>query len=194
MAGVAGSGAPAVEPHTTLALTASAPATGGTADQERGIPAFRSVRTYQGVALPVRLRVPSVGIDTTLDRLGLAADGSIAAPSRWHVAGWYERGPRPGQAGPSVIVGHVDSRSGPAVFFRLADLRAGAAVYVDRADGSSVRFRVTGHLQVPKNRFPAHLVYSPTLAASLRLMTCAGTFDASTGHYRDNIVVSAIPG
>ena len=47
--------------------------------------AFRSVRTYQEVAVPVRLRIPSLGIDTRLQRLGLAADGTIAAPTRWEV-------------------------------------------------------------------------------------------------------------
>ena len=162
--------------------------------QPGDLPQFRSVRTYRAVALPVRLRIPSVGIDTSLQRLGLAADGTIAAPTRWEVAGWYEGGPRPGQEGPAVIVGHVDSRAGPAVFYRLTELRSGDAVYVDRADGSTVRFRVTGHRQVPKNRFPADLVYSPTLQASLQLMTCGGQFDASTGHYRDNIIVSGVPG
>jgi sortase (surface protein transpeptidase) len=192
-AGIAGSSAPAAKDATAAARAASVTAAHATAARGQGVPAFRSVRTYQGVAVPVRLRIPSVGIDTALGRVGLAADGTIAVPSRWQVAGWYEKGPRPGQEGPAVIVGHVDSRSGPAVFFRLAELRPGDTAYVDRADGSSVRFRVTGHRQVSKSRFPADLVYSPTLQASLRLLTCGGSFDASTGHYRDNIIVWAVP-
>jgi len=155
---------------------------------------FRSVRTYTGVALPVRLRIPSQRINTPLQRLGQAADGTIAAPTEWQVAGWYDEGPRPGQKGPAVIVGHIDSRSGPAVFFRLPDLKRGDAVYVDREDGSTVRFRVTGRRQVAKARFPAKAVYSPTLRSSLLLMTCGGSFDQSAGHYRDNIIITAVPG
>ncbi len=155
---------------------------------------FRSVRTYVGVAVPIRLRIPSQQIDTSLDPLGLAADGTIAAPREWQVAGWYSRGPRPGQKGPAVIVGHIDSRSGPAVFFRLPQLAPGDAVFVDRQDGSTARFRVTGRRQVAKNRFPAKAVYSPNLQASLLLITCGGTFDRSVGHYRDNILVTAVPG
>jgi hypothetical protein len=27
----------------------------------------------------------------------------------------------------------------------------------------------------------------------LRLVTCGGDFDASTGHYTDNIIVTAVP-
>jgi sortase (surface protein transpeptidase) len=157
-------------------------------------PAFHSVRSYSSVPAPVRLRIPSKGIDSALQRLGLAADGTIAAPTKWQVAGWYDKGPRPGQAGPAVIVGHIDSRSGPAVFFRLPQLRPGDVIYVDRTDGSTARFKVTTHRQFPKNQFPADLVYSPTLKPSLLLITCGGTFDHTTGHYRDNIVVSAVPG
>jgi hypothetical protein len=156
--------------------------------------AFRSVRTYTGVAVPVRLRIPAQRIDSRLQRLGLAADGTIAAPTRWPVAGWYERGPRPGQQGPAVIVGHIDSRSGPAVFFRLPLLKRGDLVFVDRKDGSTARFRVTGRRQVAKVRFPAAAVYAPTLQPSLQLITCGGSFDRSLGHYRDNIIVTAVPG
>jgi hypothetical protein len=176
---------------------ASAPAPVSAPEHGRApasVPPFRSIRSYQEVALPVRLRVPTQGIDTELERLGLAPDGSIAAPSRWQVAGWYAGGPRPGQQGPAVIVGHVDSSSGPAVFFRLAEVRPGDAVYVDRQDGSSARFRVIGRQEVPKDRFPADRVYSPTLQASLLLMTCGGIFDVATGHYRDNVIISTVPG
>jgi LPXTG-site transpeptidase (sortase) family protein len=155
---------------------------------------FRSVRTYTGVAVPVRLRIPSQRINTSLQRLGQEADGTIAAPTEWQVAGWYDEGPRPGQKGPAVIVGHIDSHSGPAVFFRLPELKRGDAVYVDREDGTTVRFRVTGRRQVAKARFPAKAVYSPTLRASLLLITCGGSFDKSVGHYRDNIIVTAVPG
>jgi hypothetical protein len=198
LAVVAASAGLAAGPRTTVTLASSAARPGaagpGRASPASPEPAFRSVRTYPRVAVPVRLRIPSLGIDTRLQRLGLAADGTIAAPTRWEVAGWYARGPRPGQPGPAVIVGHVDSRSGPAVFFRLAQASPGAAVLVDRADGSSVRFRVSGRQQVAKSAFPADLVYSPQLATVLRLVTCGGAFDPGTGHYRDNIIVTAVPG
>jgi hypothetical protein len=161
-------------------------------DLRSPVPTFRSARTYPAVAEPVRLRIPSIGVKTDLQHLGLAADGTIAAPTQWQTAGWYDKGPRPGQPGPAVIVGHVDSRSGPAVFYRLTDLRPGARVLVDRADGTTARFTVTGHQQVAKSQFPVDLVYSPTLETVLRLVTCGGTFDAGTGHYRDNIIVTAV--
>jgi len=112
-------------------------------------------------------------------------------PSRWGVAGWYELGPRPGDPGSAVILGHVDSKRGPAVFYRLRELRAGDEIGVTRADGSSVRFIVDRTAQYDKLRFPTDEVYYPTLAPGLRLVTCGGQFDFTTGHYRSNIIVFA---
>lgn len=154
---------------------------------------FRSVREYAGVAEPVRLRIPAAGVDSGLERVGLTAADWIAAPRQWQVAGWYEGSPRPGQKGTAVIVGHVDSRKGPAVFHALPELRIGSAVHVDRRDGSTVSFRVTSRRQVPKDSFPAEEVYAPTLQPALLLMTCGGVFDPARGHYRDNVLLTAVP-
>jgi len=65
-------------------------------------------------------------------------------------------------------------------------------VHVERSDGSKADFRVTGLVRVAKNSFPTELVYAPTLEASLRLVTCGGTIDPKTGHYRDNVIILAI--
>ncbi len=155
---------------------------------------FKSPRTYHDVAEPVRIRIPSEDVDSKLGRVGLAADGTIDAPKLWQQAAWYDKGPRPGQEGPAVIVGHVDSKSGPAVFYRIGDLHAGAKILVDLADGTTETFKVRSRSEFPKAGFPAGQVYSPTLKPSLLLITCGGTFDSSTGHYRDNVVVTAVPG
>ena len=152
---------------------------------------FQSARTYPKVAEPVRLRIPALRVNSPLQRLDLQADGSVAVPKSPDVAGWYERGPRPGQAGPAVLLGHVDSRSGPGVFFDVARLPSGAVVEVDRADGSTVTFRVTKVSRVSKNRFPTDLVYAPTLEPTLRLVTCGGSFDATRRSYRDNVIAFA---
>jgi Sortase domain len=154
---------------------------------------FQSVRTYNAIAEPVRLRIPAVQVDTGLQRLGRNPDGTIAVPDSPHTAGWYAEGPRPGQLGPAVVVGHVDSTDGPGVFFRLDDLAPGSVVYVDRADGTTTGFVVTRKIRTPKTQFPTDLVYSPTLEPSLYLVTCGGSFDRGTERYRDNVVVSAVP-
>jgi hypothetical protein len=155
---------------------------------------FRSVREYESVALPVRVRIPAARVNSSLQQLGKAPDGTIQVPTNFEQAGWYAEGPRPGQPGPAVLLGHVDSKSGPAVFYHLRRLKPGTPVYVDREDGSTVSFRVTALAQMPKTMFPTDLVYGPTLQPSLRLVTCGGIFDRATSNYLDNVIVYAEPG
>jgi sortase (surface protein transpeptidase) len=154
---------------------------------------FHSVRSYADVAEPVRLRIPALQIDAPLTHLGVAPDRTIEVPADFAVPGWFDQGPRPGQPGPAVILGHVDSKAGPAVFYRLNRLPVGAEVFVDRADGSTVDFRVRGTQHVHKTAFPTDLVYAPTLEPSLRLVTCGGPFDHTKSSYSDNVIVYADP-
>jgi sortase (surface protein transpeptidase) len=139
----------------------------------------------------VRLEIPAIGVSAPLVRLGLNPDGTMQVPGDFRVAGWFTGAPQPGQLGPAVIAGHVDSRTGPAVFYRLRDLRPGDEVRVVRADHRVVRFRVDSLASYPKQALPDDAVYGATTTPALRLITCAGTFDRSRHSYRDNLVVSA---
>jgi sortase (surface protein transpeptidase) len=139
----------------------------------------------------VRLTIPAIGVVTPLLRLGLEADRSMEVPGDFGLAGWFAEGPAPGQPGPAVIAGHVDSKTGPAVFYRLRELRPGDQLRIQRADGTRLRFVVDTTRSFPKDRFPTDAVFGPTPAAELRLVTCAGSFDRARGSYRDNLVVFA---
>jgi sortase (surface protein transpeptidase) len=153
---------------------------------------FHSTRGYRATPVPVRIEIPRIKVASPLDRLGRAADRTVEVPVRWERAGWYDEGTRPGDPGSAVILGHVDSREdGPAVFFRLRELRRGDEIVVTRADGSRARFAVDRTEQFPKSRFPTDAVYYPTLTPALRLVTCGGSFDATAGHYRSNVIVFA---
>ena len=140
---------------------------------------------------PVRVRIAAIGINAPLIPLGLDANRALEVPERFDVAGWWSGGYRPGEPGPAVIAGHVDSKTGPAIFYRLRDLKRGDEVMVDRRDGSVARFLVTRVGHYAKTAFPTKEVYGPTSRPALRLITCSGDFDRSTGHYVDNTVVFA---
>jgi Sortase domain len=155
----------------------------------RVLGAARSGRGSLRARRPVRLVIPAIGVRTRLVRLGLTPQGTLAVPVNTAEAGWYTGGPRPGQRGPAVIAGHVDSHAGPAVFYRLRLLRPGDLVYVRRAGGSRVVFRVYAKREFAKSRFPTSLVYGGTPDAELRLITCGGSFDYATGSYLSNVVV-----
>jgi sortase (surface protein transpeptidase) len=153
--------------------------------------AFVSSSSYPTVALPVRLRIPALHVNSRVVALGLEPDGSVEVPASTTVAGWYDRGPRPGQPGPAVLLGHVDSSRGPGIFFDLYRIKPSTRVEVERADGSTATFRVIEVSRVAKTRFPTDLVYAPTLDPTLRLITCGGSFDHASGSYRDNVIAFA---
>lgn len=142
---------------------------------------------------PVRVEIPSIGVSSRLVRLGLNADGTMEVPRDYGLAGWFTGGAKPGQDGPAVVSGHVDSRTGPAVFYRLRELRPGDAVRVRRADGVWLAFEVTGTARYAKAAFPTDAVFGPVTGPVLRLITCGGDFDRASGHYLDNVVVTARP-
>ena len=146
----------------------------------------------QAVAKPVWVSIPTIGIKKTkLIRLGLTSQGTLQVPKTTTVAGWFTGGPRPGAVGSAVIAGHVDSKTGPGIFFWLRALKPGDKVYVGRADGTMAVFTVTREHMYAKDRFPTKAVYGAVPDAELRLITCGGIFDRSTGSYLSNVVVFA---
>jgi hypothetical protein len=140
---------------------------------------------------PVYLVIPAIGVRTRLVRLGSTSQGAMAVPVSTDVAGWYTASPRPGAIGSSVIAGHVDSQSGPGVFYRLRRLRPGDRAFVLRANGTLAVFKITEVRLYRKAAFPAGAVYGPVPYAALRLITCGGSFDPSTGSYLSNVVAFA---
>lgn len=146
---------------------------------------------------PVRLDIDAIGVHADVLRLGLAPDRTVEVPPLGSPdVGWYSYSPPPGDQGPAVLLGHVDSAAtGPSVFHDLPRLRRGDEVAVRRADGTSVRFRVDDMARYPKAQFPTAAVYGDIDHAGLRLITCGGTFDRARHSYTDNVIVyaSAVP-
>jgi hypothetical protein len=171
---------------TTAAIPAPPAKSGGgalnLADSPTGTP--------PAVGIPTQIDIPAIDVHARIVPLGLNRDGTIQVPTRYDVTGWYQGGPRPGDPGPAVVLGHLDSLVGPAVFLRLGRLVPGQTITVSSATDSH-RFRVDSVATFAKDRFPTSLVYGPVPAPALRLVTCGGTFDDARHSYRANVVVFA---
>ena len=157
-------------------------------------PARKTVGPSLRGSVPVSVGIPAIGVNSKLLHLGVNSDGSMQVPSLETSAGeaaWYKYSATPGHIGASVIEGHVDSYRGPAVFYRLGALRPGDTVEVTLADRITAIFRVTGVRQYAKSHFPAKAIYGRTDYAALRLITCGGAFDYTTGHYLSSVIVFA---
>ena len=142
---------------------------------------------------PVKILIKRIKLQAWVDQIGLASDGTLEVQpfSRANHAAWYRLGPAPGELGPAVITGHVDTKSSVAVFFYLSRLRPGDEVVITRADGHAATFAVDWLGQFPKSQFPTQLVYGATDYPALRLITCGGVFNRAAGSYDDNVVVFA---
>ncbi|WP_346110088.1 class F sortase [Nonomuraea maheshkhaliensis] len=140
--------------------------------------------------VPKSIDIPSIEVEAQLMKLGLQKNGEVELPpyEKPKVAGWYTGSAVPGEKGPSVIIGHVDTKTAPAVFYKLRQLRKGQTVKVERSDGKVVSYKVDSIEQVHKDSFPSDRVY---LEDGLKLVTCGGKFDYATGEYLDNIIVYA---
>ena len=161
---------------------------------DRGVgPQIPVAAVVPEVAPPVSLRIPTLDIDTRLSGLRKNRDGSLQVPEDAKRAGWYSQGPAPGDDGPAVIVGHVDSFRGPGVFARVSTLVPGDAVDVRRADGSVAAFVVQRVETFAKRDFPTEAVYKCDGTTSLRLITCGGEFDSAAKSYLSNVIVFAVP-
>jgi sortase (surface protein transpeptidase) len=185
--------APAAASASSAAVPAAPTSTGTPAPSSGSQPSPGAVAPLPA-ARPTHLAVPAIGVSSDLLQLGQNPDGTVEVPplARDSKAGWYRYSPTPGELGPAVLLGHVDSAEyGAGVFFELGALRPGDTISVTRADATVATFRVTRVTSYPKDDFPTLAVYGNTDDAELRLITCGGAFDRSARSYVDNIVVYA---
>jgi LPXTG-site transpeptidase (sortase) family protein len=202
--GIAGQDADPQAPSAATTAEPSAPAVGDPAAPEatgptgaRGSTASQEAPAVAAppAALPAAVSIPAIGVRSELITLGLNPDGTLAVPAPgpdYDKAAWFDGSPRPGDIGPAVIEGHVDSAAnGPSVFYRLGALVVGDRIEVTRDDDTVVTFVVDEVRVVPKDDFPTFDVYGNTEGPELRLITCGGPFDSAAGSYVDNVVVFA---
>lgn len=150
--------------------------------------AQRRASSYRGVP---RVEIPAIGVSAPIVTLGLNPDRTLEVPKDYSAAGLWSGGASPGERGPAVLAGHVDSKTGPAVFHRLHELEAGDVVRFVPRTGSAVSFLAERVEERPKDRFPTAEVYGKSAGATLRLVTCSGPFDRAGDRYRDNLIVFA---
>lgn len=141
--------------------------------------------------LPVRLKIPAIGVDTDIEYLGNTPAGNMAAPVSPMAAGWYKFGAIPGETGSSVIAGHVVGPKGePGIFKRLSELSEGNTLQVVDAKGQTASFTVREIRTYDESQQHAE-VFTSTSGTHLNLVTCAGDWDAGKREYLQRLVVFA---
>lgn len=178
---VVGASGPTAQPSSQLTL-----------DLELGVPPSDDPPAPVGAlptAGPTKVQIPVLGVTSPIMELDLKSDGAMEVPPGAYPVGWFTGGSRPGDLGPAIFAGHVDWAGERGAFYGLHELRAGDEVVVDRADGTQAVFVVRRVERYAKDDFPTDEVYGDLDHPGLRLITCGGVYNPSTGDYADNVVV-----
>lgn len=183
-----------------VAAASPPPATVTPSTAAPGTPAPRYTRRLGTAAapppragLPVRLKIPSIGVDAAVEQVGKTPDGAMDVPKDFFDTAWYQLGPRPGETGNAVIDGHVDSTTGKAIFWDLRTLAHGDLIAVVGDDGVERHFVVSDTATYATQDVPLTRVFGPTTGVHLNLITCDSntTFNQTTHSYDGNLVVYA---
>jgi LPXTG-site transpeptidase (sortase) family protein len=180
-------------PGDAPAVTSTTVTTGSTTTAPPPTSAPGTRFAAQAPPTPTSLVIPAIDVDVAIVPVGIRADGGMEIPSTTE-AGWFEPGVHPGAPfGSAVIAAHIDFGGKPGAFFRLREIQVGEQVVVRLADGTDRTYQVTERNQVAKQDLPTEEVFRRNGPPVLTLVTCGGAFDRSARHYRDNIVVRAVP-
>lgn len=150
---------------------------------------------------PVRLQVPSLGIDATIQPVGEDSYGAMEAPGAGHPASdpiwgqafWWKFGAQPGEPGNAVLAGHVDRNDGSrAVFWNLHSIQPGDKIIITEQGGQKYTFQVVS-IEAVDNPTGGptdpviQRIFGPATTANLNLITCGGDWIGT--EYNQRLVV-----
>lgn len=140
---------------------------------------------------PVRVRIPAIGVDAAVQKVGLTASGTMGIPTNYTDIAWYKDGPLPGAPGSAVIDGHLDGINTPrAVFYDLEKLKPGDLVEVEDANGKTRMFRVVESKYYDyKASSTQEIFWGDASKARLNLITCTGDWIKANRTYDERVVV-----
>lgn len=141
---------------------------------------------------PKKLKIPSIAVDTYIQKMGIDTQSRIAVPTNIHLSGWYQGSVLPGQDGIAVIVGHVTGKYEDGIFKNISSLKKGDEITLEMGSGASIRYQVLNVIKVPEKNATNYLFSAEKgVAKQLNLITCGGEFDKVLNQYEDRIIVSS---
>ena len=142
------------------------------------------------------ISIPSIKVNAKIKEVGLTSKGAIGAPEKPEDTAWYNKSPKPGEIGNSIIDGHFGWKDGiPAVFDNLNKIKIGDKIYIENKNTdkdenkSIITFVVTEIKTYEDDSDSKDLFTIKDDKAHLVLVTCAGTWDKTGKSYSKRLVV-----
>lgn len=162
------------------------------------IPSFKSDATSDFVApsilpeLPIRIKIPKIGIDSIVEHVGLTEGGAVGSPVGPNNTAWFIESPIPGSIGSSIIDGHSGWKNNkPAIFDNLGKLKKGDEIYIESRGGIITTFVVRELKIYDKNDIALDVFNSSDNKSHLNLITCTGIWNTIENGHDSRIVVFA---
>lgn len=153
---------------------------------------YSAIRDPGGIpsGLPVRLKIPIIGVDSVIEDALITKDGRMDVPVGSVDVAWFALGPQPGALGSAVIGGHFGIRNGVKfVFYDLDKLKEGNKVFIEDDMGKVLEFVVRAVELFDRNGDATTVFSSDDGIAHLNLITCEGVWNQVNGGYPKRRVV-----
>ncbi len=151
-----------------------------------------ALKTGESIGLPVKIIIPAIDVNATVEEVALAGDGNMDVPKHYLNTGWYKLGPRPGETGNAVIAGHADWINGAAaVFADLSKLNPGDPITVQDDKGALIAFTVRESRLYDAKADATDVFISNDGKAHLNIITCDGPWDKKTNQYSKRLIIFA---
>lgn len=139
--------------------------------------------------IPETLTIDSIGVDSTVEKVGKKKSGEMDVPKDYKNIGWYESGVKPGEQGNAVMDGHVSDPDGKGVFWDLDKLESGDEVKVSDENGETLVFEVVDKQAFQLGEAPVNEIFGYTSRRALNLITCTGDFNYDKGTHEQRLVI-----
>jgi sortase (surface protein transpeptidase) len=141
------------------------------------------------------LTIVALGVHSAPVLAESVSGGYLTIPTDVHNVGWDSQTPAPGQAGITVLAGHVNwVGQGEGSLGEIGQLVPGDRILVDWG-GRVSTWSVLTRPAVSPNTEVHTFLFKNTGPPRLALVTCGGPFreTSSGGSYADNVIVEAVP-
>ncbi|CCF15802.1 sortase family protein [Brevibacillus laterosporus GI-9] len=139
--------------------------------------------------IPNRLQIPSIGLDTTIETVGITVEGNMDVPKAFDKVGILSPWTKPGEKGNAVIAGHFDHYTGPAIFYHLKKLKHGDHVIVSDSNDHRLIYAVKEVTTFKTKEAPLERIFGESNTSNLNLVTCSGKFNKKTQEHAKRLVV-----
>ncbi len=140
------------------------------------------------VALPTRISIPAIKLNSPIEEMGINKKGEMDVPSgKTNTVGWYKDGTVPGQLGSAVLDAHVY-----AALKNLKNARVGGDIYISMSNGTALHYKITEKKTVSLKNVSGDELFNRASGRELHLITCAGTFSKKLNTYDKRLLVYAM--